>query len=265
MIENATLGQLAAVKARSLELPGIDLLPVPTRRYSGKLAAHVFGYVGKVTEAQLQRAEFKELPAGAIIGQSGLEQAYNTLLMGVEGMKRMIVNSRGRELRDLGIDPPDVGTPLQLTIDADLQRAAEDGFRHFGIINAKEPYNGAAVILDPRSGEVLSLAQPAGIRPERFRRSASPGRRGTRSTQQAKAAAESRDAGHLLTGLDLQVVVATAALEEGIVTPDFRVNCPGGKFFYTRYFQCHKTRRPRQRRHAARDREVLQRLLLHAR
>src|SRR5688572_5612225 len=108
LIENATEAQFAAFRARRLELPGVEELPVPTRRYSGKLAAHVFGYVGQVTEAQLQREEFKDLTPGAIIGQSGLEHAYNNLLMGVEGMKRMIVNSRGREIRPLTSDQPDV-------------------------------------------------------------------------------------------------------------------------------------------------------------
>ena len=240
VIENATLGQLAAVKARSLELPGIDLLPVPTRRYSGKLAAHVFGYVGKVSEAQLQRAEFKELPAGAIIGQSGLEQAYNSLLMGVEGMKRMIVNSRGRELNSLDTDVPKVGTPLQLTIDADLQRAAEEGFRHFGIINAKEPYNGAAVILDPRSGEILSLLSLPAYDPNDFAVGISWPTWNALNTSKDKPLNNRALQGTYSPGSTFKLVVATAALEEGLVTPDFRVNCTGGKFFYTRTFMCHK-------------------------
>ncbi|MDQ3487644.1 MAG: penicillin-binding protein 2 [Acidobacteriota bacterium] len=240
LIENITDGQLAAFKARSLELPGVDVLPVPTRRYSGTLAAHVFGYVGQVSEAQLQREEFKELPPGAIIGQSGLEQAYNNLLMGVEGMKRMIVNSRGRELRDLGMDVPDVGTPLQLTIDADLQRAAEDGFRHFGIVNAKEPYNGAAVILDPRSGEILSLLSLPAYDPNDFALGISRATWNGLQTNKEKPLQNRALQGTYSPGSTFKLVVATAALEEGVATPDFRVNCTGGKFFYTRTFMCHK-------------------------
>nr|MBA3638954.1 penicillin-binding protein 2 [Acidobacteriota bacterium] len=240
VIENATDAQLAAVKARSLELPGVEDLPVPTRRYSGKLAAHVFGYVGQVSEAQLQRAEYKELPPGAIIGQSGLEQAYNTLLMGVEGMKRMIVNSRGRELRDLGMDVPDVGTPLQLTIDADVQRAAEDAFRHFGMVNAKEPYNGAAVVLDPRSGEILSLLSLPAYDPNDFAIGISRAKWNALQTNKEKPLQNRALQGTYSPGSTFKIVVATAALEEGVATPDFRVNCTGGKFFYTRTFMCHK-------------------------
>ena len=166
LIENATLAQLAARRARSLELPGVEELPVPTRRYSGKLAAHVFGYVGQVTEAQLQREEFKELAPGAIIGQSGLEQAYNNLLMGVEGMKRMIVNSRGREIRSVNEDQPDVGTPLQLTIDADVQRAAEDAFRHFGMHQRQGAVQRRRGCAGPAFGGSPESPQPPGLRPE---------------------------------------------------------------------------------------------------
>jgi penicillin-binding protein 2 len=240
LIENATLGQLAAVRARSLELPGVEDLPVPTRRYSGKLAAHVFGYVSQVTEAQLQRPELKDLAPGAIIGQSGLEQAYNNLLMGVEGMKRMIVNSRGREIRALNGDPPDVGTPLQLTIDADVQRAAEDAFRHFGLINAKEPYNGAAVVLDPRSGEVLSLLSLPAYDPNDFAVGISRAKWSEYNTSPDRPLQNRALQGLYSAGSTFKIVVAAAALEEGVASPDFRVNCTGGKFFYTRTFMCHK-------------------------
>src|SRR5688572_9625828 len=87
LIGNASFAQVVAVRARSLELPGIEDHPVPTRSYGGQSGAHLFGYVGEVNEAQLQRADYSELNAGAIIGQAGLEQAYNRLLMGTEGTR----------------------------------------------------------------------------------------------------------------------------------------------------------------------------------
>ena len=88
--------------------------------------------------------------------------------MGVEGSRDVIVNSRGREIQHVGGQDPKEGTALQLTIDADLQKAAEDGFRHFGIVNAREPSNGAAVVLDPRSGEVLTLLSLPAYDPNKF-------------------------------------------------------------------------------------------------
>ena len=93
--------------------------------------------------------------------------------MGEDGARRVVVNSLGREIRTLEEVPPVEGRRVQLTIDYDLQKAAEDGFRHAG-------FNGAALIMDPRNGEVLTLRQPAGLRPQRLRRPASTARRGRR-------------------------------------------------------------------------------------
>ena len=240
LIENASMAQVTAIGARSLEMPGIEYHQVPTRRYDGATAAHLFGYVGEVNEAQLQRAEYRNLNAGAIIGQAGLEQAYNQLLMGTEGARDVIVNSRGREIDELARQDPVVGTPLQLTIDADLQRAAEDGFRHFGLVNAGEPYNGAAVVLDPRSGEVLSLVSLPAYDPNKFAIGMDRATWNSLTTDTLRPLQNRALQGTYSPGSTFKIVVAAAALEEGLITPDFRINCTGGKFFYTRTFMCHK-------------------------
>ena len=240
LIENATFPQVVAFRARSLELLGVEDLPVPTRRYEGEIGAHMFGYVSQISELQLQRDAYKDLASGAIIGQAGLEQSYNKLLMGAEGMKRVIVNSRGREITPIDEQPPSQGTPLQLTIDADLQRAAEDGFRHFGIINAKEPYNGAAVVLDPRSGEVLSLVSLPAYDPNKFAMGIDPATWAWLRTSKDKPLQNRALQATYSPGSTFKIVVAAAALEEGVATPNFTVNCSGGKFFYTRTFMCHK-------------------------
>lgn len=240
LIENASMAQVIAIQARSLELPGVEYLRVPTRRYAGETGAHVFGYVSEVTEAQLQRADYKDLTAGAIVGQAGLEQAYNKLLMGAEGLKRVVVNSRGREIVPLDEQPPVVGTPLQLTIDADVQKAAEDAFRHYGVVNAGQPYNGAAVVLDPRSGEVLSLVSLPAYDPNKFALGIDRASWTSLMTDRNKPLQNRALQATYSPGSTFKVVVATAALEEGVAGPDFRVNCTGGKFFYTRTFMCHK-------------------------
>src|SRR5262249_38248707 len=142
IVPDATLAQVAAVKARRLdfELPDIVVEAVPTRQYPATMAAHLFGYVGEVSDAQVSDAGRRK--SGDIVGQSGLEKTYNAMLMGADGAKRVVVNSVGREIRTLDEDPPTEGKRLQLTVDLDLQRALEDGFRISG-------YNGAAVMLDP--------------------------------------------------------------------------------------------------------------------
>lgn len=240
LIENATEAQVMAFRARALELPGIEDQYVPTRRYDGGIAAHVFGYVGEINEAQLQREEFKALNAGAIIGQAGFEQAYNALLMGTEGAKDVVVNSRGREIGVVAEQDPQVGTAVQLTIDADLQKAAEDGFRHFGITRSGEPYNGAAVVLDPKSGEVLTLVSLPAYDPNKFAVGIDRASWQSLTTDRLKPMQNRALQGIYSPGSTFKIVVATAALEEGLVTPDHRITCTGGKFFYNRTFQCHK-------------------------
>ncbi|SVD65497.1 uncharacterized protein METZ01_LOCUS418351, partial [marine metagenome] len=93
MIREATTEQVAAVLARRIELPGIVVEEVPTRHYrTGTLAAHLFGYVGEITETQISEVQFRGTPSGAIVGQTGIEQAYNRELMGTDGTRRVVVN-----------------------------------------------------------------------------------------------------------------------------------------------------------------------------
>ena len=240
LIENATLAQIAAVSARKLELPGIQAQPAPSREYmASDMAAHLFGYVGEVRDTQLARPEYAGVEAGTIVGQAGVEQAYNKLLMGQDGNKSVIVNVRGQEIRTFGTDKPTVGTSLQLTIDADLQKAAEDGFRHFGLVNSQKPYNGAAVVLDPRNGEVMTFVSLPAFDPNKFAGGIDRATWGSLMTDKAKPLQNRALQGTYSPGSTFKLVVATAALEEGLVTPDFRVNCPGGANFYGRWFQCH--------------------------
>src|SRR5258708_36896419 len=123
VVQEATLAQVAAVKARSLdfELPGLVVEQIPTRQYPEAMAAHLFGYVGEVNDAQVGDGD--GLKSGDIVGQAGIEKVYNSLLMGEDGAKRVVVNSVGREIRVLEEDPPTEGKRLQLTIDADVPKA----------------------------------------------------------------------------------------------------------------------------------------------
>ncbi len=234
LIENATRSQLAAFLARQLELPGIIHQRVPTRRYpTTAMAAHLFGYVTEVSPDQLTRAEYQGVEAGAVVGQAGLEQAYNRLLMGSEGNKEVIVNSLGREINVVGGADPVEGTRLQLTIDADVQRAMEEGFRHYG-------YNGAGVMLDPRTGEVLSLVSLPAYDPNVFATGIDRAAWQALNTDNLRPLSNRALQGRYSPGSTFKIVVAAAALEEGVASPDFRVFCPGGGTFWGRYFKCHK-------------------------
>src|SRR5262249_14536332 len=127
LIENATTEQVIAFQSRKLELPGIIAQQVPARRYpSDDFGAHLFGYVGEGSENDLNRAEYADVLPGSMVGKAGVEQAYNKLLMGTDGDKLVRVNSRGREITEVSTQPPTEGRRVQLTIDADVQRATEE-------------------------------------------------------------------------------------------------------------------------------------------
>ncbi|MBI3262993.1 MAG: penicillin-binding protein 2 [Acidobacteria bacterium] len=232
IVEDASLAQVAAVTARRLdfELPDVIVERVPVRRYpTDALAAHAFGYVGEVGESQM---EAEGLASGAIVGQSGIERTYNQLLMGEDGARRVVVNSVGREIKTLEEVAPAEGRRIKLTIDYDLQRAAEDGFRELG-------YNGAAAVLDPSTGEVLALVSLPAYDPNAFAGGIDRDRWTALNVDELKPLQNRAIQGRYEPGSTFKIAVATAALEEGIVKPDFKVNCAGGANFYGRYFKCH--------------------------
>ena len=233
VIEDASLAQVAAVAARRLDFPDLIFESVPTRQYpTDDLAAHLFGYVGEVSEEQLAG---QNLRSGDIVGQSGIEKVYNTELMGQDGARKVIINSTGREIRRLDEIPPTEGRRLELTIDYDVQRATEEGFRLLG-------YNGAAVILDPRNGEVLSYVSIPAFDPNAFA-ARGPDFGATwasLNTDKLKPLQNRAIQGRYAPGSTFKMVVMTAALQEGIATPDFSVYCGGGATFYGRFFKCWK-------------------------
>ena len=233
VIDDATLSQVSAVLARRLdhELPGVVVESVPTRSYPAVgLGAHVLGYVGEVGEAQM---EVDGLRSGSVVGQSGVEKAYNKLLMGQDGERRVMVNSVGREITTLpGEVPAFEGRRVKLTIDYALQRAAEEAFHALG-------YEGAAAILDPRSGEVLALVSLPAYDPNDFASGIDRATWNRLNTDRLRPLQNRAIQGRYSPGSTFKAVVAVAALEEGVITPDFTVTCRGGATFFGRFFQCH--------------------------
>jgi len=232
IVQDATLAQVAAVTARRLdfELPDVLVEQVPTRRYPVQaLAAHAFGYVGEVNDAQV--ADDDTLKSGDITGQSGIEKVYNALLMGQDGAKRVVVNSVGREIRTLDENPPTEGKRVQLTLDYDLQKALEDGFKLSG-------FNGASVILDPATGEVLAFTSVPSYDPNAFAAGIDRATWASLNTDDAKPLQNRAIQGRYSPGSTFKMAVAAAALEEGVITPDFKVSCPGHAVFFGRSFQC---------------------------
>src|SRR5499427_2521432 len=231
VVQDATLAQVAAVSARRLdfELPDVVVEQVPTRRYPETMGAHLFGYVGEVSDEQV--SENSSLKSGDITGQSGLEKIYNEYLMGEDGARRVVVNSVGREIRTLEEDPPTEGKRLQLTVDFDVQKAIEDGFDAIGL-------NGASVVLDPNTGGVLGFTSRPAYDPNAFAAGIDRSTWASLNTDRDRPLNDRAIQGRYSPGSTFKMAVALAGLEEGIITPDFHVNCPGHANFYGRDFKC---------------------------
>jgi penicillin-binding protein 2 len=174
--KNLTLRQVADVEWA--HIPGVVVLAETERHHIyGDMAAHLLGYVGEITERQLADPAYSGVLPGTRVGQYGVERSFDRQLRGVPGRRRIEVDAKGFEVRELGREPPTLGNDLYLTIDVEVQKAAEE---------ALGDRRGAVVALDPKSGEVLALvSRPAfdaeaisrGISPEDWRRiTADPGR-----------------------------------------------------------------------------------------
>jgi len=232
VLQNATLAQVAAVTARRLdfELPDVVVQEVPTREYPGAtMAAHLIGYVGEASEDQMAS---DHVATGSIVGQFGVERIYNKFLMGEDGARRVVVNSMGREIRTLEEVPPVQGRRVQLAINYAMQQAAEDAFRTF------ERW-GSAIVLDPRNGDVLTLTSMPAFDPNDFATGIDRATWQSLNTDALRPLQNRAIQGRYSPGSTFKVVVATAALEEGVITPDKQIYCPGGATFYGRFFKCH--------------------------
>src|SRR5436309_4768444 len=148
--DDITPDERAFIEAHRDEFPELETLMIHRRLYpKDGFMAHLIGYVGEVSEDMLNSPKFELYERGDIVGQSGVEQYYNDVLMGKDGSRRVLVDSKGREVGKLSQDPAVVGKQLKLTIDVDLQIAAEQ---------ALEGKNGAIVAIDQRTGEILAMA-----------------------------------------------------------------------------------------------------------
>ena len=227
--QNASRADLAWVAAHELEHPEISIDEQPQRIYKyGKLAAHVLGYIGQVNPKQLDLPAFKEAgyKAGDIIGQGGIEAVYDRVLRGKDGMRRVIVDSRGVPKAELERIEPVKGQDVKTTIDLDLQMLAENLF-------TSKNETGALVALNPQDGEILAMVSVPSFDPNVFARNVVS----TENRKEVRAIVN--DLAHPLfnkaiqsiypTGSTWKILMATAALEEGVITPkNSKIVCGGG-------------------------------------
>ena len=232
LVPDVSLNEVATIFAHIVELPGVVVEEVPARHYPyGRLGSHLFGYIGELRESQVNLFTTQLSNKNSIVGQSGIEEAYNTFLMGKDGTQTRLINSIGREIEILDEEVPIIGGQLKLTIDIDLQKATEDAF------NMQE-FSGAAVVLDPATGEVLALVSLPGYDPNDFALGIEHKIWSELNDNSLKPLQNRSIQGLYSPGSTFKLIMAVASLEEGIVTPDFKVRCQGGSTFYDRFYRC---------------------------
>ena len=228
----ATFEDVAAVEARHLEMPEVSVEVVPVRSYpQAQSASHVVGRVGEVTDRQLKQPAFADFEPGRVVGQSGLEALYNEDLTGTDGLRRVVVNSRGVEVALSEDQPARAGGAVELTLSAELQAAMEEAFKSRA---------GSAVALDPYTGEVLGLVSSPGFDPNSFSSGIERSLWESLTRDPETPLFNRAVQGQYAPGSLFKVVVAAAGLEEGLITPDTTVFCPGYASIYGHVFKCNR-------------------------
>ncbi len=232
LAEDVSRDLLEVVQENSVELPGVLTEVRPLRSYPyGELAAHLFGYLGEITQKEMQDADYAGYRSGDFVGKRGLEKSLENFLRGGEGEKRVEVDVKGSELRILKTQEPQPGNRVFLSLRRDLQYAAEEAFGDQA---------GSAVVLDVRTGEVLALVSRPSFNPAIFARGIS-GKEWIALLQNSRHPLQNKSIqGQYPPGSTFKMVTALAALKAGVATPATVVDCYGAMTLGNRDFRCWK-------------------------
>jgi penicillin-binding protein 2 len=227
--EDITPDELQFIEAHRNELPELDTIMAHRRLYPRNgFMAHLIGYVGEVSEDMLNQPQFELYNSGDVVGISGVERQYNNLLMGKNGSRQALVDSRGREVERLGETEAIPGKQLRLTVDIDLQIAAEE---------ALAGKNGAIVAMDPRTGEILAMVSGPTFDPNDFAVHVSRDEWNKLVTDPDKPLLNKAIQAQLAPGSTFKIIMSVAGWQENIAQT-LHVNCTGGAEFYGRRFGC---------------------------
>ncbi len=229
--DNLAIEDVAAIEARVPEHPEFVITVAQRRLYTlGTAAAHALGYLSEASPEQIRNGE-NEYRLGDWMGQKGVEGSYEKLLAGVDGQRRVVVDSHGREIAEEERVEARPGQNVFLTLDLELQRIAENYF---------QDKVGSAVAMDPRTGEILALVSSPSYDPNWFTRRVSANEwagllKDPHTPLQNRAIQNAFSPGSVF-----KIFQAYGALAKGLVDPEQRVFCPGHATFYGRTFRCHK-------------------------
>ncbi|MHB8772847.1 MAG: penicillin-binding protein 2 [Syntrophales bacterium] len=227
---NISMEKLAVVETHALELPGVVAEVTPVRQYlNGEMTAQVIGFTGEVSREELDRDNQDRLTPGDVIGKFGIEKYLDAHLRGKSGAEQVEVNVAGKAVRSLGRIPSSPGDNVVLTIDAVLQETAWKAIGN---------RSGAAVALDPRNGAVLALVSSPSFDPNLFNSGIAPGDWEALATDPRHPMENRSISGQYPPGSTYKPVVAAAALEEGLITPETSFYCNGSFDMGNRIFRC---------------------------
>ena len=221
---------ISIIEAHRRDFPEIQLGPEPRRLYHhGKLAAHLLGYLGEISEEELTANKFPGASSGSLVGRSGVERVYNQFLVGKDGARQVAVDSRGREADFISETRAVIGREIHLTLDLDLQMIAE---------RELENKVGAIVAMDPRNGEIVALASSPSFDPNSFATRISSGEwngliQNPHHPMQNRAIQNSYPPGSIF-----KLIMADAGLEEDLLDGNPTVTCRGSAVYYGRVFHC---------------------------
>jgi len=229
--DDITPDELSFIESHRDDFPELETLMIHRRSYpKDGFMAHLIGYVGEVSEEELNSPKFETYQRGDIVGKAGVEAQYNDLLKGQDGSQRVLVDSKGKEVgkpKDATISAVP-GRKLRLTIDLDVQIAAEQ---------ALEGKNGAIVAMDPRNGEILAMVSRPAFDPNDFAVHISRDEWSKLTNDPDHPLLNKAIQAQVAPGSVFKIIVATAGMQEG-VAQNLRVNCQGGGEFFGRYFAC---------------------------
>ena len=223
--------EVARFSVNNHRFPGVEVHAKLLRDYPlGDQTAHVLGYVGRISERDLQQIDVSAYSGTDYIGKTGVEKTYESLLHGEVGFQHVEVNALGRVIRVLDIQPPAPGQDLHLALDAQLQREAMDAFGED---------NGAAVAIDPSTGGILALVSKPGFDPNLFVEGISPETYTALQMSEDKPLFNRALRGQYPPGSTVKPFMGLAGLETGTINSSHKKYCPG---FYQLPNHTHKYR-----------------------
>lgn len=227
--QDVSADEQAFIEAHRNELPELETIEGERRLYPRDgFASHLIGYVGEVSEDDLNQTRYAAYEPGDVVGKAGVEEEYDQLLRGQNGSRDVIVDSHGREVGFLGIQHAIPGQDLRLTIDNDLQRAAE---------LALGDRTGAIVAMDPRNGEILALVSRPSFDPNAFAVKIDRSEWNKLVTDPDHPLMDKAIQAQLAPGSTFKILMSVAGLQEG-VAQNLKVNCTGGWGPYGYYHHC---------------------------